>query len=209
MRGRWTWFLAGWLLLVGLVGCGKPVSSVSTETAPTARSDTPVGEVAASTAVAEPASTPETESSPPGTGPGEKATPAVMGTAVLILPTQVIQEETVTISPTIPSPSDPALQGLVMQAKQDLARRLSIEVDQIQLIETEAVVWPDASLGCPQPGMRYRQVPMDGARILLVVEGRVYAYHSGGGRDPFLCEQPAKTVPGSDGALPPPGRADE
>ena len=40
--------------------------------------------------------------------------------------------------------------------------------------------------------MKYRQVPMDGALIRLAVDGKVYEYHSGGGRDPFLCEQPLK-----------------
>ena len=104
--------------------------------------------------------------------------------------------------PTSPSPPDPSLNPLVQQAKEDLAHKLSVPVDQIEVLEARAVVWPDASLGCPQPGMRYRQVPMDGALIRLQVEGKVYEYHSGGGRDPFLCEQPLKlqkdTVPQID-----------
>ena len=111
--------------------------------------------------------------------------------------------------PPVPGTVEPGLERLVNLVKEDLAQTLSIPVEEVEVLEAKSVVWPDASLGCPQPGMRYRQVPMDGARIRLAVEGRVYAYHSGGGRDPFLCEQPAKAVPGSDGALPLPGRADE
>ncbi len=106
--------------------------------------------------------------------------------------------------PPVPGTVEPGLDRLVDLAKEDLAQTLSIPVEEVEVLEAKLVVWPDASLGCPQPGMRYKQVPMDGARIRLAVESRVYAYHSGGGRDPFLCEQPAKALPGSDGALPPP-----
>ncbi len=97
-----------------------------------------------------------------------------------------------TVQPNIPSPPEPGLAPLLTQAKEDLAQRLSVPVDQIEVLEARAVVWPDASLGCPQPGMKYKQVPMDGALIRLVVDGQVYEYHSGGSRDPFLCEQPLK-----------------
>ena len=59
----------------------------------------------------------------------------------------------------------------------------------------EAVDWPDASLGCPQPDMVYTQVPVDGTLILLSVAGQVYEYHGGGWTDPFLREQVIKTKP--------------
>jgi hypothetical protein len=87
---------------------------------------------------------------------------------------------------------EPGLEALIQQVKEDLALRLSVVAEQITVLEAKAVVWPDASLGCPQPGMRYLQVPQDGALILLGFEDTVYEYHSGGGRDPFLCEQPLK-----------------
>jgi hypothetical protein len=95
----------------------------------------------------------------------------------------------VTVDPAIPTPSDPALQRLVMQAKEDLAQRFAIKIDQIDLIEVKAVVWPDASMGCPQPGMAYILVLQDGSFIRLRAEKRIYHYHSGGNRPPFLCEQ--------------------
>jgi hypothetical protein len=56
---------------------------------------------------------------------------------------------------------------MVMQAKKDLARRLSVEVDQINLREVRKVRWPDSSLGCPQPGKIYSQMPQDGWLIRL------------------------------------------
>ena len=79
------------------------------------------------------------------------------------------------------------MENLVIQAKEDLAHRLSIPIDQIEVLEAKSVVWPDASLGCPQPGMRYKQVPVDGALIRLQTNGQVHEYHSGGGRGLFLC----------------------
>jgi hypothetical protein len=99
-----------------------------------------------------------------------------------------MQEGAVTANPTIPTPANPALQALVVEAKEDLASRLAIEVEQIELIEAQAVVWPDGSLGCPQPGVAYIQVQQEGLLIRLRVGKRMYDYHGGGGRAPFLCE---------------------
>lgn len=83
---------------------------------------------------------------------------------------------------------------LVVQAKQDLADRLGVSLEKIEVLSFEAVVWPDASLGCPQPGMEYIQVPMDGALIRLSIEGHEYDYHSGGNRGVFLCENSLKST---------------
>jgi hypothetical protein len=104
------------------------------------------------------------------------------------IPTIITEEEIMIPTASVSS----GLQKLVDLAVADLAQRLSIAADQIDVIEVEEVVWPDTSLGCPQPGMRYRQVPMDGLLIRLAVGDQVYDYHSGGGRAPFLCEQTIK-----------------
>jgi hypothetical protein len=86
---------------------------------------------------------------------------------------------------------DAVMDRLIDQAAADLAERASVEKALIQLLSFEEVTWPDASLGCPQPGMRYRQVPTDGYRILFRVQGRDYAYHGDGCRGPFYCPEPA------------------
>jgi len=98
------------------------------------------------------------------------------------------EESTQMSQPTLPSGMEP----LVDQAKKDLAQRLSILVNQIELIRAESVTWPDASLGCPLPGMAYKQVPEDGALIILQAEGINYEYHTGGNRGLFLCESTYK-----------------
>lgn len=119
------------------------------------------------------------------------------------------EEETVTDETAVPTPQNPYLQNIVIAAKEDLADRLSISVDQVDLLEVHEVTWSDASLGCPQPGMHYAQVLQDGLLIRLSAKGQEYEYHSGGSSEPFLCEQPAKSLPdiGSKPIeiLPPPG----
>jgi hypothetical protein len=125
------------------------------------------------------------------------------------------EEEDAVMGPptgTVPSPVESGLDSLVDSAREDLAQRLSIRVEQIEVVEAKSVVWPDASVGCPQPGMRYRQVPQDGALIRLRAEGRMYAYHNGGTRGLFLCEQPSgapkSTPPQLDLLATPPGSED-
>jgi hypothetical protein len=112
------------------------------------------------------------------------------------------EEESAMEVPPVPGTVEPGLEGLIEMAREDLAERLSTMADEIEVLEAKGIVWPDASLGCPVPEMSYKQVPMDGALIRLQAEGKVYEYHSGGGHDPFLCEQPLKlqkdTVPQID-----------
>lgn len=103
------------------------------------------------------------------------------------------EEGSTVVVPPVPGTIETGLEPLISLAIRDLAGRLSIAEGEIEVLEAIAVVWPNAALGCPQPGMSYRQVPMDGTLIRLQVEAKVYEYHSGGGRDPFLCEQPLKT----------------
>lgn len=79
----------------------------------------------------------------------------------------------------------------------DLAGRLEIDASDIEVLVAASVTWPDRSCGCPQPGMVYPQVTVDGAYVVLGVAGRTYPYHSGGSRGPFLCE-PAHVVPAEE-----------
>jgi hypothetical protein len=80
--------------------------------------------------------------------------------------------------------------SLVDQAKADLAARLSIDVNSIEVVSAEAVEWADSSLGCPREGMAYLQVITPGTHILLRAGDQVYSYHSGRAGPPFLCENP-------------------
>jgi len=101
------------------------------------------------------------------------------------------------MTPSLPTPADTGLQNLIDKAVADLAQRLSIPLDQITLVEATPVVWPDSSLGCPQPGMVYTQVLAPGYLILLEANDTMYEYHAN--RDTYVisCENPSPPVPGT------------
>lgn len=92
---------------------------------------------------------------------------------------------------------------LVSTATEDLARRLKVTAAEIEVLEVEAVTWPDGSLGCPEPGQVYTQALVEGRRIILGHGGRVYLYHAGGDSQPFLCA--SDEADGGYDFVPPPG----
>lgn len=100
---------------------------------------------------------------------------------------------------SIPLPLDARLQALVEKAKDDLAIRLAVSTNEINLIEATSVTWPDSSLGCPQEGMVYTQVLTSGYLILLEQGGNTFEYHSSSGDTIVTCENPSPPVPGSPG----------
>ena len=67
----------------------------------------------------------------------------------------------------------------------------NIDPASVTAITVEAVDWPDAGLGCPQPGQMYAAVITPGYRITLETGSEAYAVHSSSRLDlPFvLCEQ--------------------
>jgi hypothetical protein len=97
------------------------------------------------------------------------------------------------------TPATPELQGLIEKAKDDLAKRLSIRVTEITLIEATGVIWPDSSLGCPQKGRAYAQVLTPGYLILLEFMNYKYEYHAGKGPEVIYCINPTSPVPGTPG----------
>ena len=124
--------------------------------------------------------------------PSDPLAPPAEETSSPPFPDSPTQGDTTEMAPTISASA--SMQNLIEKAKEDLAQRLNVSLTQTQinLIEAKAVVWPDSSLGCPQPGMRYKQVPEDGALIVLQANGITYQYHSGGSRGPFLCQKGSK-----------------
>ncbi|MDP9443966.1 MAG: hypothetical protein M3P83_06315 [Actinomycetota bacterium] len=88
-----------------------------------------------------------------------------------------------------------AAHGPAEPAVRDLAHRLGVAPEQVHVLNVEDVTWRDGSLGCPQPGMMYPQVLTPGRRIVLESGGERYEYHSGSGREPFLCEHPEPPAP--------------
>ncbi len=81
--------------------------------------------------------------------------------------------------PPLPKAPPPGQVGAPTEtARQDLSKRLGMSLEEIEVQSVKAVEWPDASLGCPQPGMMYAQVITPGYRILLKAGDETYEYHS-------------------------------
>lgn len=106
-------------------------------------------------------------------------------------------------SPAPPSEDAPAPPPVVdhsnpqvATAITDLVVRFGIDVAAVEVVSIEEVTWPDGSVGCPLPGMRYTQALVNGSRIVLKAGGVQYQYNSGGGREPFYCANPSEPVPG-------------
>jgi hypothetical protein len=97
--------------------------------------------------------------------------------------------------------SPPPAQKFVDLAKQDLASRLNIDVDQIVLVEVTPVTWPDAALGCPSPGKVYAQGHVPGYKITLEAGGVKYVYHTDQTGQIVLCPEmnPDEVNPPSPG----------
>jgi hypothetical protein len=71
---------------------------------------------------------------------------------------------------------------LVGLAKADLAQRLGIGLDEIELQSVTPADFPDTSLGVPESGQVYAQVITPGYVIELTVAGQTYRYHTSGER---------------------------
>lgn len=88
-----------------------------------------------------------------------------------------------------PAMSDTKAQDeAVVLAKQTLASQLKAAAGGIEVIQVDAVDWPDSSLGCPQPGMMYAQMIVSGYKVVLSTGGATYPVHIGSGRA-VICTQ--------------------
>lgn len=91
----------------------------------------------------------------------------------------------------------PGLVPYVEQVFSDLAERLDIDRERIELVDAEYVTWRDGALGCPEPGNMYTQALVPGYRIRLRAGGEIHYYHGARDKAPFYC--PADRVSPRDG----------
>ena len=78
-------------------------------------------------------------------------------------------------------------EALVDLAKVDLAPRLGVEPSAITLGFIKPITWPDATLGCPKPGMDFSPVEIPGYILQFSVDGQVYTYHTDEKNRVILC----------------------
>lgn len=72
-------------------------------------------------------------------------------------------------------------------AIQNASERKSIPVQDIQVIFFDRRIWPDAALGCPEPGEEYDKTPVEGYFIILRAGAFFLQYNGSGNGEPFLC----------------------
>lgn len=81
---------------------------------------------------------------------------------------------------TAAAPTD--LPPLVAAARTDLAQRVGVAVDDVEVALLETREWPSTALGLPEPGEVYAQLIVPGHQVVLLASGRPYLYHTGGKR---------------------------
>jgi hypothetical protein len=64
------------------------------------------------------------------------------------------------------------------EARDDLANRLKVSVEEISAVAGEPRTFADASLGCPEPGIVYAQAEVQGWVLTLRHGTRDYTYHT-------------------------------
>ncbi len=115
------------------------------------------------------------------------------------------KEATATPSPEVDGELQKKLTQIVVD---DLAARLKKDTGAISVLSAEALVWPDAALGCPLPGKVYAQGTVPGFRVRLEAGDKEYSYHTDRTGQFILCA-PDPTLQ-SDPSFPvPPGEIDD
>ena len=80
--------------------------------------------------------------------------------------------------PSASVPIPPGAETAVRAAIDDLAAKRKIASEAVQVVSVSDVDWSDTSLGCPQPGMFYAQIIVEGYKIVLSAGGQQIEYHS-------------------------------
>ncbi len=79
------------------------------------------------------------------------------------------------------------LKSAVEAALADAARRTGRKSSELRVVSAEALVWPDGSLGCAEPGVTYTMAPVPGYRIVIDAGGETLDYRASDGGYLILC----------------------
>jgi len=70
----------------------------------------------------------------------------------------------------------------------DAASRTGMPKEALEVVTAESKTWPDGALGCPQPGIAYTQVVVDGYQVVIRAGARTLDYRGSGPGRFRLCE---------------------
>jgi len=102
-----------------------------------------------------------------------------------------------TLEPTEMPTAQPA-EKFVALTKKDLASRLGVEADKITLVRAAEMLWLNAALGCPRPGVFYEAGRVPGFQIWLEAERTEYIYNTDLNGTVILCPELNPHVPNID-----------
>jgi hypothetical protein len=184
--GRWVTIAALILILILGVAACQP-------TAQTPESPLPPSSAAAEADISQPPpATQVPATAVPSSEEGIHASPtsaepqpsplAGAETPLLTVPAQMPHRDEISLSPEA--------EKVIVLTQKDLAQQLSIGEEVILVKWIEPVTWPDASLGCPQPGMAYAQILTPGFRVIVEADGEDYEVHTDMGNTILVCEEP-------------------
>lgn len=176
-----------------LAACGDAAVTTTEPTVPPAATTAPpvtggtTTDTATTSALGATTSVPAADETPPTTRAerGEVRGTAPPKVAETVPPTTVPPTGFVDVPP-----------GLVEAVLADAASRGG---GSATLLSSEAVTWPDGSLGCPKPGETYTQAPVSGYRLLVDAGGQTLDYRAASVSFFTLCESP---VLGDSGGAP-------
>lgn len=110
---------------------------------------------------------------------------------------------TTATSPITGASMSPQLEPVVTAAIADLETRTGVSDPPIEVLVARAETFPDGAIGCPRDGEVATQGQVDGFRVLLHRDGRVWLYTAADDGQPRLCESEQKD--GGYDFVPPPG----
>lgn len=112
----------------------------------------------------------------------EIATPDRINITMTTLPERVPPTERVSpVTGEVPS-------ELLNEIQTDLAKRNGVSLEKIAVIQAQATIWNDGSLGCAKPGEFYTQARVNGYWVILEVGNQKYDYRVADTGYFFLCE---------------------
>jgi hypothetical protein len=83
----------------------------------------------------------------------------------------------------------PESAAVVDAALVDGASHLNVRRDTLRVDRVESRDWPDASLGCPQPGLLYSQVVTPGYLVVIASDSHQLEYHTDSRSRVILCSE--------------------
>jgi hypothetical protein len=78
-------------------------------------------------------------------------------------------------------------QAILDPILKEAAALAKLDREQLVIVRAEPVVWNDGSLGCPEPGMMYTQVLVNGYWVVIDAGGQKYDFRVGSGGTFQLC----------------------